>query len=474
VKTHSPTSSSRYLIQSLPSSMEDHAAHGAAPAALHATHAARARAHGLDPLTGLLTEEPFRQRAQDNLTAWAGATGVLLRLDLDHFVRVNTLFGFSKGDLLLQQITARLRSVAGENDLLARLAQDEFVLLVGEISHASVAARLARQILGVISRPILVEGRAFYLTASLGAVIFRDETEIDGLLEQAEFALVKARLAGRNTHCLVEGDAKTVSSSVSRADSEIRKALVQSEFFLVYQPVLTARTREIISVEALLRWRHPEAGVLTPAQFMPAAERAGIMTDIGEWVLNHACSQIKQWSDLGLADLALSINFSATQLRSGKLAALIDGALSANGVPAAALSVEFNAETIASADAILRRALHEVGEVGARLSLDNLAGGFFAPAQLVQLPFGSFKIDRSVVAEVAVDQRAAALVKALSILGKSHDLNVDAEGVETEEQLTILNREGCDHVQGFLLARPQEPRQILELLREPSPPLLRS
>jgi diguanylate cyclase (GGDEF)-like protein len=451
------------------SSMENSEAYGVAPAATYA--ACATPLHDLDPLTGLPTAEPFRHRARDHLTAWAerGAAGVLLRLDLDYFVRVNTLFGFSQGDLLLREVAARLRSLTRDDDLIARLAQDEFALLIGEIPDSGGAARLARQVLGAISRPIVTDGRAFFLTASLGAVTFQGSVAIDRLLEQAESAMVKARLAGRNTHCLVASGDETALPIVSRSESEVRKALARSEFFLVYQPVLTARTREIISVEALLRWRHPEGRVLTPAEFMPAAERAGIMTDIGEWVLDHACGQIKQWSDAGVADLALSINFSRTQIRSGKLAAFIESALAANAVPARALSVEFNAETLANADAVSRRALHEIGEVGARLSLDNLGNGFFAPAQLTQLPFGSFKIDRSVVAKVAIDGRAAALVKALSILGKSHDLKVDAEGVETEEQLNILSEEGYDHVQGFLLARPQEPKRILELLRESSP-----
>ncbi len=393
----------------------------------------------------------------------------LLRLDLDRFIRINESFGYATGDALLRAVARRLQVLVGTGGLAVRIGQDEFALCFEEISSPTEVRECAEQVRQALALPLFHEGRAFYLTASIGAVaLSRDAVDAVSALEQADMAMQEARKRGRNTYCLAGPTPAPRRKLATHPEGALRKALEREELFLVYQPILNLHSRRLEGVEALLRWRHPESGVLTPDQFIPLANETGLIVDIGEWALAHACAQTSRWHEFGYPDLTLCVNFSPVQLQAHRVTHRIDAILERAGFAHSHLNIEFNSAGVPSEYAKLFAHLNELKESGVHLSLDNFGAGRFPIVDLGRLPVDSLKIDRTVVGTVAAEARGDNLVRALTLVGKSLGLNVEAEGVETRRQFNLIDQEGCDRAQGYLLSKPLDSDQILSLLRDSS------
>lgn len=427
-----------------------------------------------DPLTGLLTHGAFASEVTHKLahTPPTAGIGAMFRLDLDRFIRINDCFGFATGDILLAKLAQRLEAAAADlGGISGRLGQDEFAVFVGAIDGYHKVVAIARQLSALVTQPFPWNGQQFFLTASMGVALHpEDASDVASLMERASHELQGVRNRGRNGFQIAQPRGNENRVQVRQDASVLRKAIERQEMFLVFQPILNVHSRALVAVEALLRWRHPEYGVLAPDQFLPLANETGLIVDLGEWALSSACLHMSQWDRLGFDDLHLSVNFSVQQLRSHKIVNRIETILSQSELDHVRLSVELAAASHGDGDASLMRTFNEIKESGVKLALDNFGVGHVSLDDLHDLPLDSLKIDRSVIRKISTSAHGEDLVKALTLLGKSFGLRVEAEGVETTRQFELLDREGCNNAQGYLLSKPLAPEGIIALLQGASEP----
>jgi diguanylate cyclase (GGDEF)-like protein len=423
-----------------------------------------------DPLTGVLTQAAFATQVA-RLTANTqppGHISALFRIDLDRFIGINDCFGFATGDILLTKVAQRLEAViADQGGIVGRLGQDEFVIFIASIDGHDRLVGLARQLLQLISQPFQWNQQRFFLTASIGIALASDRSkDVGALMDRAGLEQKSVRNRGRNGFQIARPNGAENRAPANGNVGALRRAIEREEIFLLYQPILNVHSRQVVGVEALLRWRHPEMGVLTPDRFLPLANETGLIVDLGDWALSAACSQVSQWDQLGFTDLNLCVNFSSQQLQIHKVAGRIESILSRTQFDHSRLSVELGGTSHGEVDASLTRTLREIKESGVNLALDNFGVGQVSLDNLHNLPLDSLKIDRSVVRKISTSAHGESLVKALTLLGKSFGLRVEAEGVETTRQFDLLDREGCNNAQGYLLSRPLVPDAVLALLQE--------
>jgi diguanylate cyclase (GGDEF)-like protein len=420
-----------------------------------------------DPVTQLPGAAYFHAVLARRLAQGEAAPQGLVHFNLDRFAGVNDAYGRATGDALLALVARRLEASAGADDLVAHLGADEFALLLTDVRDARAARARAHGLLRELRRPFTLGAQTFYLTASVGVAVSTG-CAVEPLLAAAGKALTEAKRGGRNTYCIDAGPEAHAQGQRMQLETALGKAIARDELFLVYQPTLNLHTRRISSVEALLRWRHPERGVLTPDSFVQLANDTGLMDDIGPWVLAGACEQVRRWQQQGFPDLSVSVNFSSAQLKAPRLAQSIEAALQASGLDAHALDVETHEIAALREDRHALDNFHALKEMGVKLSLDNFGTGLVSLAQLAQLPMDALKIDRSFVRQACCG--GANLLRSLTALGKSLQLGVVAGGVETAEQLSLLDGEGCDEFQGYLLAKPQGAAGVLGLLHQYNSP----
>lgn len=421
----------------------------------------------MDSLTQLPTFAHFCERFEARIAdrSTADKPAMLLCLDLDRFVRINDCFGYATGDALLHQVARRLESVLETSDFVGRVTQDEFVVAVDHIGNSQSPLQSARRILEVISRPFRYGNRVFYLTASIGIAMFPgDARDASELLALAQQAMRDARQDGRNTCRMSSQDNSSPTRYICDLERDLRKAIEREELFLLYQPIIELGNSRIRTVEALLRWRHPEAGVLSADSFLPAAHKSGLIGDVSDWALSHACSQVRRWHETGCPELSVAVNLPPVQFQPGQLAKRLDAVLAQTGLARQYLHVEVSSAGISNDQRRLGQVLHELHDAGIYVSLDNFGTGIFTPTNLKALPFDSLKIDRTIIRNIGADSSGQALAKALVLLGKSQDLTVEAEGIETLEQLDFITAEGCDRAQGFFLGRPSLPDDLARSL----------
>jgi len=413
-----------------------------------------------DQLTGLANRALFHDRLRIAL-AHSTRTNRLLAvmfLDIDHFKHVNDSLGHGVGDLLLQSIAARLSVNVREGDSLGRLGGDEFTFCFPDIESAEGAAVIARKILDSFNEPFAAGDRMLHMGASIGVALAEDRgVSPEELLARADAAMYRAKEDGRATVRFYEERQGSASASERfTLKNRIRAALECGEFELFYQPQVLARDGRIVGMEALIRWRHPERGLLAPSEFLALAEESGHIVSIGEWVLREACQQAVTWDRAGIADLRVAVNLSPRQFADDTVVALVADVLAETGLAPHCLELEIT-ETMAMNDpARVRLPLEALRRMGVRVAIDDFGTGYSSLDHLRRIPVDALKIDRSFVADVETNPDAAAIANTVMVLAHNLGLTVVAEGVETEAQSLFLRERGCDLMQGFLYSPPLE------------------
>jgi diguanylate cyclase (GGDEF)-like protein len=407
-------------------------------------------------LHALLRRERQQERRSNKLA--------VLFVDLDAFKPVNDQFGHATGDEVLKEVARRLRSTARDSDTVARIGGDEFLVLMEDVASAADCANLAGRLLEALADPVRSGERQISICASIGIVVYPDQGQKSKLIANADAAMYAAKRAGGNTFALFEAHMDTQAREQLSMQSDLRRALELHQLQLYYQPKVDGLSGHIHGVEALLRWNHPERGQVSPAVFIPLAERFNLINALGNWVLDEACRQMRAWADDGLR-MRVAINLSVHQLRENDLVDRIDRALRRNQLEPSQLLCEIT-ESVAMDDVkSTQLAFEGLARIGVFLSIDDFGTGYSSLSYLRQMPASQLKIDRSFVADLETSKDAKAIVSAVIRLAHELGLRVVAEGVETAGQRDILVQLGCDELQGFFLARPM-PADALEAWSE--------
>ncbi|WP_457107908.1 putative bifunctional diguanylate cyclase/phosphodiesterase [Methylobacterium sp. P5_C11] len=407
----------------------------------------------LDPLTGLPNRLLLRERLAEALARLArtGEACALLLIDLDRFKPVNDTLGHPIGDALLETVADRLRSTVRPTDTVARIGGDEFVILQTGIRDAAGTQALARRVVDLIGRTYMVEGHLLTIGASVGVALApEDGADADRLLKNADLALYRAKLDGRGTYRFFEPEMDARMQARRKLELDMRQALARREFQLHYQPQLQLATGRLIGCEALIRWRHPERGLVSPLDFIPLAEEIGLIVPIGEWVIRQACRDAMTWPD----PMSVAVNVSPAQFKSDRLVETIISALAGSGLSARRLEVEITEGVLLQENDKTLQTLHRLRELGVRVSMDDFGTGYSSLSYLRSFPFDKIKIDRSFVNDLTSKPDGEAIIRAIAGLGKSLGMTTVAEGVETAEQLQRIRLEGCTDVQGYLISKP--------------------
>jgi diguanylate cyclase (GGDEF)-like protein len=388
-------------------------------------------------------------------------------LDLDRFKNVNDSLGHSVGDKLLQEVAARLKSVMRASDTVSRLGGDEFVILMPEAADQAAISVAARKVLETVSRPYSIDGHELMSTPSLGIAIFPgDGQDVETLLRNADAAMYHAKESGRNNYQFFTQDMNARALERLSLERSLRRALERDELRLHYQPQYDLASGRVIGVEALIRWEHPEEGLISPGRFMPFAEETGLILPIGAWVLERACWQNREWQRAALPPVRMSVNISALQFRQPGFAETVRHALAVTGLEARYLELEVTESVIMHDAERVTAALSELKRMGLELAIDDFGTGYSSLSYLKRFPIDRLKIDKSFVRDIPSDGEDAAIISAIIGLTRNLGLRTIAEGVETNEQLEFLREQGCDEVQGYLLSRPLPPEACAQLLRE--------
>lgn len=395
-----------------------------------------------------------------------GSHMALLFIDLDRFKAINDTLGNHQGDQLLRAVAQRLRDVANIEMTVCRYGADQFLLLYPELDTPDQASTLCGRLLLALASPHLVGSQSLTITGSIGVAVYPDDgIERETLIQHAETAMQAAKKAGRNTFRFFTQDMNQRSAEFLLLDNHLRQALVNQEFLLYYQPQIDIKTREVIGMEALMRWRHPDLGLVPPNRFIPAAEETGLIVPMGEWVLHEACRQNKAWQLAGLLHAPVAVNVSARQFAE-QLEDVTTKALQDAGLAPEWLELEVTESTLMDDvnEAILT--LGALKRMGVRLSIDDFGTGYSSLNYLKRFPLDKLKVDRSFVIDILDDPDDAAIAGAVVSLAKNLRLKVIAEGVETAEQLDFLEQLGCDEMQGFLVAPPIPADKVPEFLEQ--------
>ena len=419
-----------------------------------------------DGLTGLSTRTVFIERLKERLRqALRGDGCALLFIDLDGFKSVNDTLGHAAGDQLLKIVAERLGNSVEETDLLARLGGDEFALLHASKEPLETAGRLAEHIIERVSTPFQIDGGSAVVGVSIGiAVAPRDGLDAASLMNRADLALYSCKRSGRGTYCFFRPKMEARSRGRHALGIDLRRALANSEFEIHYQPLVNLETNTVSGVEALLRWNHPERGMVPPREFIPIAEATGLINQIGEWVLLHACKEARGWPD----DIRVAVNASAVQFQGGHIMLAVAHALSESGLPPSRLELEITESVFLEETEEALEILRQLHNLGIRISLDDFGTGYSSLSYLRLFPFDKIKIDASFLRNFNSGTNDFELVHTIISLASRLGVATTAEGVETEEQLKIARAEGCTEMQGFLFCPPRPAHEIGRLLA-PSP-----
>ena len=414
-----------------------------------------------DSLTGLANRVRLDDRLELALAQAArGRMVAVHHLDLDRFKAVNDTFGHQAGDRLLKIVASRLREVVRASDTIARMGGDEFVIVQSPISEPSEATLLAERAIAALAEPFEIDGHQSAVGTSVGiAVSPGDGDDSDTLLRNADLALYRAKEDGRGTFRFFEASMDEQMQTRRSMEQDMRKALPAGQFELYYQPVVNLQTSAISGLEALIRWNHPQLGLISPANFIPLAEESGFIIPLGEWVIRQACLTAAQWPD----HLHVAVNISASQFRSAGLMQVILGALGASGLKPTRLEIEITESVLLQDKESTLAILHQLRALGIRIAMDDFGTGYSSLTYLQSFPFDKIKIDRSFVKDVTENAGSLNIVRAVASLANGMGMTATAEGVETNEQLDRITAEGCTEMQGYLFSRPLPSRDIERL-----------
>ena len=387
-------------------------------------------------------------------------------LDLDRFKVINDSLGHTVGDELLRRVADRLRACIREEDTVARIGGDEFIVLAPRIGTEQDAAKVAQKILAAIRLPFAVEDRDFFLTTSIGVSLYpADGADPEGLVQNADTAMYRAKERGRDNYQLYTAAMTALAIDRLSLENRLRQALRNDELVLHYQPIVDLSDGRVRGAEALLRWRHPERGLLAPAEFISLAELSGLIAPIGRWVLQTACAQIREWQAMGHPQFTVSVNLSPRQFLQADLVSQVAGALERSGIDAASLDLEITESNAMENAELTINTLWELRRLGVGISMDDFGTGYSSLNYLKRFPIGRVKLDQSFVRDVVSNPEDAAIVRAVIAMAHTLRLVVAAEGVENEKQLSFLREHQCDEMQGFLFSPPVAPDEFRNLLR---------
>lgn len=421
----------------------------------------------------LLTDLPNRLLFQDRLQQAlaqarreGGMLGVLF-LDLDRFKLINDTLGHNFGDLLLKAVAERLAGCLRLSDTFARQGGDEFIAVLGSLSHARDAGKVAKKLLEALSTPFTLEGREIFLSASIGISLYPvDGEDVDTLVKHADAAMYRAKEQGKNTYKFYSKTMNATSFRQLEMENKLRRALEGGEFSLHYQPRVNLSTMEITSAEALLRWRDPQQDFISPAEFIPMAEENGLIVPIGKWALYTACYQVKAWQDAGFPHFPVAVNLSSRQFQQKALLKTVARVLTETELNPSCLELELTESILMNDVKSTLSTLHKLKDMRVQISIDDFGTGYSSLSYLKRFPVDSLKIDISFIREVTTNPEDAAITKAIISMAHSLSLKVVAEGVETVEQLNFLRAHGCDEMQGFYFSKPLPPEDFVQLLEK--------
>jgi diguanylate cyclase (GGDEF)-like protein/PAS domain S-box-containing protein len=417
-----------------------------------------------------LTDLPNRILFSDRLTEAIAAAHryrrrlAVLFLDLDRFKHVNDSLGHQIADRVLQSVASRLHACVRASDTVARQGGDEFVILLSEVTHAQDAAVSAEKILQVVRTLRRIDEHDLHLTASIGIATYPDDgADAETLLRNADLAMYHAKDNGRNNHQFFTTDMNRRTVERQSLEVDLRLALENQEFELFYQPKVSLATGAITALEALIRWHHPERGLVSPAQFIPVAEACGVIVPIGRWVMREACRQTRAWRDAGLPPVRIAINVSPRELREKDFVATVRATLAEAGLEPDNLELELTETFLMQDSTLTGTVLQALKGLGVTLALDDFGTGYSSLSHLRRFPIDTLKIDQSFVRDLATDADDANIVSAMISMGESLHMRVVAEGVETRDQLAFLQELGCPEAQGYYFSRPVAAGQLTPL-----------
>ena len=406
-------------------------------------------------LFGRLKRALVRARRHKRLLA-------IMFIDLDRFKNVNDSLGHEAGDEMLQQLSVRLRRCFREDDTVARFGGDEFVILLDDVAQESDIHKMAQKVIEELLPPFKIGSREIFMTASIGVSMYpNDGEDTSTLLRNADIAMYRAKELGKNTYQFYSADMSARAFAHLTLESKLRQALERGEFHLYYQPQLDIKSGAPIGVEALLRWKNSELGLVMPGEFMPLLEETGLIMATGEWVLNTACSQLRAWHDAGWKSLRMAVNLSARQFNSPSLTASVERALALLGGDPACLELEITESVLMRHSMTTIGTLTRLSTMGCRLAIDDFGTGYSSLSYLKRFPINVLKIDHSFISDIPEDKDDAAIVATIVAMAHNLNLEVVAEGVETEKQLAFLKNCGCDSMQGYLFSRPLPAEEVV-------------
>ena len=386
-------------------------------------------------------------------------------IDLDRFKMINDTLGHDAGDTLLKIISIRLTECLRTSDVVARLGGDEFVVLLQEVEESIDASSAANKILSSVIKPVMLLDQECRITASVGICMFTGVEDEQTLMKNADIAMYRAKEDGKNNYRFYSDDIKSQSLERMILETSLRRAVEFNQFFLHYQAQVDIHTGAITGVEALVRWQHPELGVVQPLQFISLAEETGLIVPIGRWVLNEACAQNARWQKEGLPPVCMAVNLSARQFVDDSLLSDIANAPEESGMEPHLLELELTESMVIHNFELAAELLLAIKKMGVRLAIDDFGTGYSSLAQLKHFPIDTLKVDRSFIRDLATNVEDRAITKAIIDMGKSLNLNVVAEGVETKDQENFLRENHCDEMQGFYFSKPISPDQFSTLCR---------
>ncbi len=415
-----------------------------------------------DALTDLPNRVLFREQIERELQRTSrGEQFALLYIDIDEFKGINDSLGHHVGDELLKAVAARIKTSIRETDLIARLGGDEFAVIQTAVESTADVVEFVTRIHDAIRQPYMCLGHHLSTDASIGiALAPQDGTDLDQLVKNADLAMYGAKAGGRRTHRFFEPTMDASAKARLTMEQDLRQALGNGGFEIHYQPLVNLQSDEVISCEALLRWRHPERGMVSPAEFIPVAEDTGLIVELGEWVLRTACAEAATWPD----HIRVAVNVSPVQLKSQALALKIMGALAASGLAANRLELEITEAVLIRDDETALAILHQLRAIGVRIALDDFGTGYSSLSYLKRFPFDKIKIDRCFVSDLAEIDGSSAIVQAVVNIAAARSMTTTAEGVETQEQKELLRTLGCTEMQGYLFSAAKPGAEVRKLL----------
>lgn len=428
-----------------------------------------------DPLTHLPNRLMFENALKRTVQSAILETQrfAVFLIDLDNFKFFNDQYGHVVGDKMVAEVGNRLRKMMRENDLVARLDGDEFVVIQRNVQNRESAEDVARRLMATATQPYEYRGFTLKAAVSVGISLFPDDVHLkenrellgEEIVNNAAVALQEAKANGKNQHQVFTESMRRRLTERIRLEQDLKVALQEGQFEVYYQPKIHVATRQVVGAEALVRWRHPTNGFISPEVFVPAAEEGGVIIDLGEWILRTACNDTYALQEMGFAGLTVAVNISAVQFADGNLLPMIGEALKDSSLEPQLLELEITESAVMHDPEDVVRSLHELSRFGMKLAIDDFGTGYSSLAYLKRFPVDTLKIDRAFITDISIDSDDVAIVEAVLGLGKHFNMKVLAEGVEDEDQLRFLQAQGCDQAQGYFIGKPMNLEDYIEWLR---------